>query len=62
LENVTGAIISDNDVKGKAGVFVRVEGENSTGVKLEKNKLYDTTKKAEASENVKAGAAVYTIK
>src|SRR5205085_8549228 len=62
LENVTGALITNNEVKGKTNVFVKIEGETSTGIKLLKNKLPGKTKKAEASDNVKAGAAVYTIK
>jgi hypothetical protein len=62
LENVEGASISDNDVKGEAAAFVRIEGENSTGVRVIKNKLYDTKKKVELATGVKAGAAVYTMK
>jgi len=62
LENVTGAVVNNNDVRGKAGVFVRVEGENSNGIKLQKNKLEGTVKKAEAAENVKQGAGAYTVK
>ena len=52
LENVTGATITNNDAKGKADVFVKIEGANSSGIKLGKNKLYGTTKKAEASAAV----------
>lgn len=62
LENVEGAVISNNDVKGKADVFVRIEGENSRGVKVLKNKLYSTKKKVEAPAGVKSGAAVYSVK
>ena len=62
LENVTGATITNNDAKGKADVFVKIEGANSSGIKLGKNKLYGTTKKAETSANVKQGETVKTIK
>jgi hypothetical protein len=62
LENVTAAVINNNDVKGKATVFVKIEGENSSDIKLQRNKLYGTTKKAEASDNVKQGTASYIVK
>ncbi|HEU5167926.1 MAG TPA: glycosyl hydrolase family 28 protein [Chitinophagaceae bacterium] len=38
MENVGGAMISNNDVKGKADVFVKVEGNNSKSVQVIKNK------------------------
>jgi polygalacturonase len=58
LENIQGAVINGNDVKGTANAFVRVEGENSSGIKLGKNKLYSTRKKLDTSGNVKPGGAV----
>jgi polygalacturonase len=57
LENVEGAVIEKNDVKGKAAVFVKIEGESSTGVTLLKNRLHGTTKKWETSGSVKPSAA-----
>jgi polygalacturonase len=62
LENVEGATISNNTVKGKAAVFVKVEGENSGSIKVVKNKLSGTKNKVELSPDVKAGAAAYTLK
>jgi polygalacturonase len=62
LENVEGATISNNNVKGKAAVFVKVEGENSGSIKVVKNKLPGTKNKVELSPDVKAGAAAYTLK
>lgn len=38
LENVENARISKMEVKGKADVLVKVEGTNSKGIRLEKNK------------------------
>ena len=62
LENVLGAVITNNDAKGKADIFVKVEGANSGGIKLAKNKLHGTTKKVEKSANVKQGETAYTVK
>jgi hypothetical protein len=38
LENLNGAVISNNEVKGKADAFVLKEG-NSKGVKMTNNKI-----------------------
>lgn len=38
LENVDGAMINGNEVKGQAGSFVRVEGANSKAIQVKKNK------------------------
>jgi polygalacturonase len=38
LENVENARITNMDVQGNATVFVQVEGENSKGIRVEKNK------------------------
>jgi hypothetical protein len=40
LENVNGAVISNNEVKGKANAFVLKEG-NTKDVKMANNKIGD---------------------
>lgn len=62
LENVEGAHISNNDVKGAAAAFVRIEGENSKSVRLINNKLHDTNKQTELSAGVRPDAVVYSAK
>jgi hypothetical protein len=62
LQNVKGADIRDNDVRGEAQAFVLIEGEISNGIKITKNNLHDTKKKVELSKEVNVNAAVYTIK
>lgn len=62
LENVTNATISNNNVQGAAAAFVRIEGNQSGGVRIIKNKLHGTKKKVELSADVKPGAAAYTVK
>lgn len=62
LENVEGAKISDNDVRGTAASFVKIEGPESKAVRVVNNKLYNTKKKVELSSNVKQDAAVFTLK
>lgn len=59
MENVEGATVSNNDVKGTASVFVLVEGANSKGVKLSKNKLHNTKKKIQISNTVTPGAGIH---
>lgn len=44
LEDVQGALILNNDVKGEAASFVRVEGTASGNVKIEKNKVKEIRK------------------
>lgn len=58
LENVQGAVITNNKVKGNAGAFVRVEGVDSKAVKATKNKTGSIKKVVELSDEVKAGVAV----
>ena len=58
LENVDGAIISNNDVKGKADVFVKVEGNNSKSVQVIKNKTKGIKKIIDQSGDVKPAVAV----
>jgi polygalacturonase len=62
LENVEGATISGNKVKGEAASFVRVEGADSKGVMIKKNKLYNTKKQIEISAGAKQDAAVYSAR
>ena len=62
LENVTKATIIGNNVKGKADAFVRIEGAQSSGVRVVKNKLTDTKQKVVLAQDVKPGAASYTLK
>lgn len=54
LENVSGATISNNEVKGTADVFVRLENTSAKAVKFEKNKISATIRRtttAGASSN-----------
>lgn len=62
LENVEKATIRNNDVQGTAEAFVRIEGTGSSAVRVVKNKLHSTKKKVELAQDVKEGAAVYTLK
>lgn len=61
LENVRGAEIHNNDVKGDAATFVLIEGETSSDIRIGKNTLHDTKKKVELSKDANAGAAI-TVK
>jgi len=58
LENVAGASIRGNDLKGSAGAFVRIEGDESRDVHIGKNKLPDTVKKVELSPGLRAATAI----
>jgi hypothetical protein len=58
LENVDGAMISNNDVKGKADVFIKVEGNNSKSVQVIKNKTKGIKKIIDQSGNVKPAVAI----
>jgi hypothetical protein len=58
LENVDGALISNNNAKGKADAFVRVEGENSKSLQVNKNKTGATKKLIDRSAEVKPDVAV----
>ncbi|HEX7903210.1 MAG TPA: glycosyl hydrolase family 28 protein [Chitinophagaceae bacterium] len=62
LENVDGAVINNNNVKGKAKAFVKVEGLNSKKLTLKKNKLSGTKKNVELSAEVNPGAVVGSAK
>jgi len=44
LENVAGALIQNNEVKGSAGLFVKVEGTESKSVSVTKNKTKEIKK------------------
>ena len=58
LENVDGAMISNNDVKGKADVFVKVEGANSKMIRVIKNKTKGIKKIIDQPGDVKPAVAV----
>jgi hypothetical protein len=58
LENVDGAIINGNTVKGEAEVFVKVEGANSKAVRVSKNKIKGIKKTIDLSKDVKPEVAV----
>jgi hypothetical protein len=58
LENVEGATITNNDVKGKADVFVKVEGINSKMIRVIKNKTKGIKKIIDRSGDVKVGVAI----
>jgi polygalacturonase len=62
LENVRGADIRDNDVKGDAQAFILIEGETSRDIRVGKNKLHDTKKKVALSKDASANAAVSITK
>jgi hypothetical protein len=58
LENVEEATISNNDVKGKADVFVKVEGAKSKTIRVIKNKTKGIKKIIDQSGDVKPAVAV----
>jgi hypothetical protein len=58
LENVNGAIIHDNKVKGKADAFVRAEGTNSKTIQVSKNSIPGIKKKIESVAAAKKEVAV----
>lgn len=58
LENVEGAVINNNKVKGTADAFVRAEGTNSKSIQLSKNSIPDIKKKIESAPVVKKEIAV----
>jgi len=58
LENVEGAIISDNSVKGGAEAFVRIEGSESKGVRVIKNKASGIKKLIDLADGVAPATAV----
>ena len=57
LENVAGANINKMNVNGSAESFVRIEGAQSKGVKLSKNKIRGIKNKIELAPGVGQGAA-----
>lgn len=61
LENVEGAVIGQNIVKGEATAFVRIEGTNSKELKLVKNRLGDIRQEAELAEELKNGRSIYSV-
>jgi hypothetical protein len=58
LENVEGATISNNDIKGNADVFVRVEGTNSKAIRVVKNKTKGIKKIIDQAGDVKPAIAI----
>jgi hypothetical protein len=58
LENVEGAIINNNAVKGNADAFVRAEGSDSKSIQLSKNSISGIKKKIESAPVVKKEVAV----
>jgi hypothetical protein len=58
LENVEGATISNNDIKGNADVFVRVEGTNSKAIRVVKNKTKGIKKIIDQPGDVKPAIAI----
>ena len=58
LVNVAEATIANNDVKGKADVFVKVEGANSKMIRVMKNKTKGIKKIIDQSGDVKPAVAV----
>jgi hypothetical protein len=58
LENVEGAAITNNDVQGEAGAFVRVEGENSRAIRVTKNKTGNIKRTIELAEGVKTPSSM----
>jgi hypothetical protein len=56
LENVEEAVINNNVVKGKAAVFVKVEGGNSKGIRMMKNKTGGIRKVIDLPADVKVVA------
>jgi Glycosyl hydrolases family 28 len=53
LENVEDAMINNNIVKGKAEIFIKVEGANSKAVRISKNKIKGIKKPIDLSAEVK---------
>jgi hypothetical protein len=49
LENVEGAMINNNTVKGEAEIFIKVEGANSKAVRINKNKIKGIKKSIDLS-------------
>lgn len=58
LENVDGALIKDNDIKGGAEAFVRIEGTGSKGIKLADNDISAVKQKVVKSAEVTSAASV----
>jgi len=58
LENVNGAFIGDNNVRGDAEAFVRVEGAESKSIRVVKNKTGSIRKMIDLAENVKPEVAI----
>ncbi|HEX3165003.1 MAG TPA: hypothetical protein VHQ93_02030 [Chitinophagaceae bacterium] len=58
LENVEGAIISNNYVKGDADVFIKVEGANSKLIRVTKNKTKGIKKIIDQPADLKSVVAV----
>jgi len=58
LENVEGAVINNNKVKGKANVFVRVEGTDSKSIQLLKNAIPGIKTKIESAPALKKEVAI----
>jgi len=58
LENVEGAVISNNVVKGNADAFVRVEGTDNKSIQLSKNSIPGIKKKIESAPAVKKEVAL----
>jgi hypothetical protein len=57
LDNVTGAVVKNVNVKGKARAFVRVEGANSKDIKLFDNNI-SGMKSVESTPEVKSTATI----
>jgi hypothetical protein len=53
LENVEGAVINNNTVKGEAEIFIKVEGANSKTIRISKNKIKGIKKSIDLSAEVK---------
>jgi polygalacturonase len=58
LENVDGAKINNNTVKGESEIFVRVEGAGSKAVQVTKNKIKGIKKIIDLAKDVKPEVAV----
>ena len=58
LENVEDATISYNDVKGKADVFVKVEGANNKMIRVIKNKTKGVKRTIDRPGDVKPAVAI----
>jgi len=58
LENVEGATIGENDIKGAASAFVQVEGGNSKNIKLQNNKIKGVKKKIEWAAGIKPDVSI----